>query len=384
VRHGLPLLPSAGAAAAPDITAIMLSDPNAMSQDEFGSAGAISGNTLVVGAPDVDFDGNSNQGVAYVFVKSGSAWVQAAELIGSDGRPEDEFGAAVAIAVNGTVVVGAPDKDSGAGEAYVFLAPAGGWKPGTTVYSTSTILADSKPNNSFFNFGYSVAITGNGDYVVVGEPQYYFGYNPGTVYVYASPAWSLQASIHASKTPGDSFGYSVAVSGTTIVAGAPFANHAYSMQAPDLQPVELTPTGSADNYGKSVAISASGNTIVVGASYSDGAYVFTSASGLWSQVAELTPSDGSSSEFGTSVATIGSAVVVGAPDYTSSPYTSAGAVYLFEEPSSGWTNASGPAAYTGMTLQDYLGISLSMSGSTAIVGATGFNSFEGEAVVLSP
>ena len=42
--------------------------------DNFGGSVAISGNTVVVGAPDATVGGNSGQGAAYVFTESGSGW----------------------------------------------------------------------------------------------------------------------------------------------------------------------------------------------------------------------------------------------------------------------------------------------------------------------
>jgi hypothetical protein len=366
------------------ITSITLSDPNGMTNDSFGASVAISGNTLVVGAPDTTYNGNPDQGTAYVFVKTSGGWMEAAQLIASDGAFPDEFGSAVAIASNGTVVVGAPNKvvkgNPAAGEAYVFEAPSGGWKPGTNVV-VNTIPPLTGAEGITDEFGYSVAISSNATDVIVGEPQYPSGYGPGTVYAFASPSWGLAAKFNSkNKSDGDSFGYSVGISGTTIVAGAPGVNEAYAIQVPSLMQTEFSVPGG-DEFGLSVAIS--GTTIAVGAPYSEAAYVFTSTRGVWSQVAELTPSDSTSGEFGSSVATIGSAVLVGGPEYSSSTVSFAGGVYLFTKAMGGWGNQSGAAVVTGTNASEHLGNSMSISGETAVVGAYGFNSFEGEALVLS-
>jgi hypothetical protein len=76
---------------------------------------ALSGSTAVVGAPG----NNSFTGAAYVFARSGAAWSQQAELTASDSADGDSFGSSVALAKS-TSVVGAPDKDSFTGAAYVF------------------------------------------------------------------------------------------------------------------------------------------------------------------------------------------------------------------------------------------------------------------------
>ena len=78
----------------------------------FGDSVSISGNTVVVGAPDATIGSNSQQGAAYVFTESGSGWAnmtQTAKLTASDGAAGDAFGISVSISGN-TVVVGAPGR----------------------------------------------------------------------------------------------------------------------------------------------------------------------------------------------------------------------------------------------------------------------------------
>ena len=60
--------------------------------DVFGNSVAISGNTAVIGAYYDDVGSNSNQGSAYVFVRSGTSWSQQAKLTASDGAASDYFG----------------------------------------------------------------------------------------------------------------------------------------------------------------------------------------------------------------------------------------------------------------------------------------------------
>ena len=69
------------------------------------------------------------------------------------------------------------------------------------------------------NFGYSVAISGST--AVVGAP--FKNSNKGTVYVFthSGSTWSKQAELTASDAfPGADFGFSVAISGSTLVVGA--------------------------------------------------------------------------------------------------------------------------------------------------------------------
>ena len=80
-----------------------LAVPNAASLD-FGVSVSISGNTVVVGAPNAD----GRHGAAYVYVEPGNGWASSnsptATLTASDGATGDNFGASVSISGN-TVVV---------------------------------------------------------------------------------------------------------------------------------------------------------------------------------------------------------------------------------------------------------------------------------------
>jgi hypothetical protein len=78
------------------------------SNDLFGGSVAISdnGDEAVVGAPNETVDGHANQGAAFLFMRSGTAWMEQTEFTASDGAANDFFGAAVAISGD-TVVVGA-------------------------------------------------------------------------------------------------------------------------------------------------------------------------------------------------------------------------------------------------------------------------------------
>jgi hypothetical protein len=91
----------------------------------FGSSVAISGDTVVVGALGDNIGPNPDQGAAYVFVKPSGSWTTTstftAKLTASDGAVDDYFGSSVAVSGD-TVVVGAPVFAEAArpGAAYVF------------------------------------------------------------------------------------------------------------------------------------------------------------------------------------------------------------------------------------------------------------------------
>jgi hypothetical protein len=146
----------------------------------------------------------------------------------------------------------------------------------------------------------------------------------GAAYVFtrSGSTWSQQAQLAFSGAAADDYiGWSVAVTGSTAVIGAPGADSgtgaAYVFTRSGStwsQQAELTTSGTV-GAGRSVAIS--GSTVVVGAPGTDSntgaAYVFTRSGSTWSQQAELTASDAAeSTQFGFSVALTGSTAMVGA------------------------------------------------------------------------
>jgi hypothetical protein len=182
---------------------------------------------------------------------------------------------------------------------------------------------------------------------------------------------------------GDSFGGSVSISGTTAIVGArhqnPFSSHdsgsAYLFDTvTGLQVAKLMGinAGSDDDFGTSVWIS--GTTAIVGATrdddsgpFSGAAYLFDAVTGL--QIARLLPSDGETGDaFGTSVSIIGTTAIVGAPGDDDND-TNSGAAYLFDTVTGLQIAKLSPS---DGALGDGFGGSVSISSnSTAIIGAPG-------------
>jgi hypothetical protein len=95
---------------------------------QFGHAVAISGNTMVIGAP-FDSTKAAFAGAASVFVLNGSTWTQQAILLASDGAANDKFGYSVGVSQE-TIVIGAYQADalfSNGGAAYVFIRSGTTW-----------------------------------------------------------------------------------------------------------------------------------------------------------------------------------------------------------------------------------------------------------------
>jgi len=158
---------------------IKLIASDGMADDVFGTSCAISGDTVVIGARSADSDTGANSGAAYVFVRSGSSWLQQAKLTAGDGASGDQFGNSVAISGD-TLVVGAYlDDDAGmdSGSAYVFVRSGSSWLQQAKLTAGDGAATDI--------FGSSVAISG--DTAVVGA---YLdddaGMDSGSAYIYQS------------------------------------------------------------------------------------------------------------------------------------------------------------------------------------------------------
>ena len=185
-----------------------------------GASIAVSGDTIVAGA----YGHNNFQGVAYVFSKPSGGWTdmtQTGELSASDGKGSADFGFSSAISGN-TIVEGAVGAADSKGAAYIFVEPGTGWENMT---QTAELRAPNGQSGS--SFGQSAAI--GGSVVVIGAPGATVGSNQeqGAAYLFVRPGSGWRNESNAQQLTAsdgaafDVFGASSAISGTTIVAGAP-------------------------------------------------------------------------------------------------------------------------------------------------------------------
>ena len=134
---------------------------------------------------------------------------------------------------------------------------------------------------------------------------------------------------------------------------------------------------ASDNFGWSVAIS--GDTVVVGATLEDpnnitdagSVYIFTRSGTTWTQQAKIQASDAQASDqFGESVAIDGDTVVVSAQYEDPGNITTAGSAYIFTRSGTTWTQQAKLVASDYQT-NDYFGVKVAISGDTVVVGANG-------------
>jgi hypothetical protein len=363
-----------------------LTASDAAAGDYFGGSVSISGDTVVVGAR-FDDDAGSNSGSAYVFQRTGTSWSQQAKLTGGDSGALGLLGTSVAIDGD-TILAGATSAHNPQGEAYVFVRSGTTWSQQTKLHSRG---------ESFDRFGRFVDI--DGDTAVVGSYQSNdAGFdNAGSAYIFvrSGTTWTRQAVLTASDAAAfDLFGENVAISGDTVVVGArnddagTDSGSAYVFQRTGTtwtQQAKLTASDAAagDIFGFSVSIS--GDTIVVGGHGNDdvcpsdidcnsgSAYVFQRTGTTWTEQAKLTASDAAAGDFfGYSVAISGDTAVVGAFRDDGAcpldPSCNSGSAYVFHRTGTTWTQQAKLAA-SDAAAGDEFGISVSIDGNTAVVGA---------------
>lgn len=366
-------------------TAGRVTASDGLQADAFGSSVAISGNTAIIGAVWDDFGPNSAQGSAYIFVRVGGAWVEQQKIFAPDGADGDEFGWRVAVSGE-TAIVGAWKSDLPGGfiqgSAYIFV------RNGTAWTLQQKITAPDAASNDMF--GSSVAISG--ETVIVGAEQDDIGTNnnQGSAYVFvrSGTAWTLQQKLTvADGSAFDAFGGGIAMSGETAIIGASGDDvGANSNQGSAYvfvrngttwsQQQQLTAADGAaqDTFGYSLAIS--GETVIVASLFDDvganvdqgSAYIFVRNGSVWTQQQKLTAADGAANDWlGWGVGISGETAIIGSPRSDVSA-TNQGAAYTFVRSGSTWTQLQKIVA-PDAAANDEFGQAVGMSGETAVVGA---------------
>jgi len=301
----------------------LLTASNQTNEALFGSSVAIDGDTIVVGAR---YGNNPNPisrtGTANVFEHQGSDWVETAFLRPADGSVWDQFGSSVAVSGQ-IVVVGAPYHGT-CGAAYVFEKTAGNWW-----WSDTLVPTDCSPGQWF---GSAVAVIDGDafDLIAVGaDGDDELGNNAGALYVFLSfgDDWFDTPKVLADDgAAGDSLGSCIAVDEVTVAAGAPGdddqgsgAGSVYLFESLvftwiQQQEIHATDGDALDGFGASVALEP--GVLFAGAPGSMGvgaAYVFERYNDHWYQSAMVTNAVLGDDRFGRSVGVSQAVFVAGAP-----------------------------------------------------------------------
>ncbi len=357
--------------------------------DSLGYAVAISSDTALIGA-NWDNDNGAQSGSAYVFRFNAldtprSRWVQVQKLLASDGDTDDRFGAALAVEGD-TAVIGAFAVDGG-GAAYLFRLDA---DTSTWIEKQKLLASDREVGD---HFGISVEISGDVAVIGAhGDDDNGANSGSAYIFRFDSKSriWVEEQKLLASDgAGGDGFGSSVAVFADTVIVGAGGDDNKKGINAGSAYVFRFDPVGPGGwtqqqkllafdtavvgSFGFSVSIS--GDAAVIGALLSDdrsAAYVFRfdGESSQWLPEQKLVPSDGSAGDqFGRSVAIDGDTAVIGAwAGDANGPYT--GPAYVFRYSGSRWVEQQqllpAPNPWTA-----FFGWSVAIDGDTTVISAHG-------------
>jgi hypothetical protein len=299
----------------------------------FSVALSANGDTALIGAPEDD----GGVGAAWVFTRTGSTWTQQGEKLTGAGEEErGEFGYSVALSANGdTALIGAEKNHNFVGAAWVFTRTGSTWTQQGEKLTGSA--EESSPSGVYF--GRSVALSADGDTALIGGPQ-----NEGEV----GAAWVFTRS-----------GEKWAQQGSKLTGAGQF---------------------SEGNFGESVALSGEGDTAIIGApvesippDYDEvgSVYVFTRSGTKWTQQgAKFTGTGelGENSYFGTSLALSanGDTALVGGEDDN----TNVGAAWVFTRSGETWSQQGPKLTGSGESGEGYFGhsVALSAEGNIALIG----------------
>lgn len=364
--------------------------------DRFGHAVAIAdeGEVLLVGAPEADENG-VDSGVAYVFRRGDSGWVQNATLTPDDGGSRQRFGAAADVSTHGDVaIVGARRRRRSApeGGAYVFEFDGSTWtqtaKLDATDPADESLLEVEGGRLRTFVLGAAVALDGAAETAVVGDPfMSPPGANDGGALVFERDGndWTLVGVPRNREVGSQHFGTAVDIAngGEPAVVSAPVPGGistsdpgGYARVVPRdggswTPTVRLEAGGGdpTDELGASVACNAACDRVIAGdpadAADRGSVVVFELIDGEWSEVAALSADDGrAGDEFGNAVAfdDSGTTAIAGAPGADHRDEANTGVAYLFRE-------IDGDLVETDELLVEDAGRDAEFGAATAIAGS---------------
>ncbi len=195
-----------------------LIDPTGANADDFGTSVCISGNRIIVGAYADDNGAVSNQGSACIYQLNGSTWVLMQKILDATGASQDNFGTSVSISGD-FAIIGAPADDNGAffsqGSASVYRYLGGNW--------ILSIRTTNPSGRSAVYWGTSVAVSGNS--VIIGAPGDIVGTTSGqgtvSFFDFNGSNWLYAGKYSEPNRVGaDAFGTSVSISGDYAIVGA--------------------------------------------------------------------------------------------------------------------------------------------------------------------
>jgi hypothetical protein len=328
-----------------------------MDGDSFGSAVAISGDSVIIGALN-----RGIAGAAYVFFRDGGRWRQQGSAL-VPAMAEYPTGAKVALAGDIAVI-------GGYRSAFVFVRTNGVWAE----EGTGLVPADEG-----VRFANTLAVGVWGDTAIVGVPETTVGENhqQGAAYIFVrrSNTWTQQGPglVASDGFPGQRLGSSVAISNDTALVGSGRGAYVFVRSEET-----WTQEGGALVLGTgTTTVALDGDTALVHTGYVSAGRVdtFIRSGTAWLATGPTLLSSQSrmGDAFGTSLALAGTLAIIGDPALDVGANDGQGAVLVFTRTAEAWTAVGEPLIDVEGASGDYFGMALATSGNTVMVG-TGWKS----------
>ncbi len=286
--------------------------PDLVAAQGFASSVVVAGDEVLVAEPG---GGENGGGIVYIYTQSGGDWVETGSIAHPEPSENDGFGMNLAVAGDRLLVAAVNPRAPESATVQTFTRTADGWT------HDGQLAAEGVPEGMIL--GVSLAL--GGDLAAVGGTSQTGG---GTVVVFRQQdgGWMQQAVLADPVAEGPSgFGGALAISGGTLVVGAPLV-----------------------------------------ASRAGGAYVYEDGEEGWDMTAEIESDGGESAFFGISAAFDADRILIG----SGSPFGEPGRVVAFARDGDEWTEAGRLAAFDGSS-GDQFGATMATDGQTLWVGAPG-------------
>jgi hypothetical protein len=359
-------------------------------QQGFSVSLSADGNTAIVGGKA----DNSNQGAAWIYIRSGGIWTQqGGKLVGTGNTGASQQGISVSLSADGnTALVGGNADNTNRGAAWIYTRSGSTWtQQGTKLVGTGNVGASQQ--------GISVSLSADGNTAMVGG--YIDNNQIGAAWVYtrSGVTWTQQGTklVGTGNVGAARQGVSVSLSadGNTAIVGGYADNtqqgaawvYIRSGSTWTQQGAKLIGTGNtgAASQGISVSLSADGNTALVGGYTNNAnqgaAWVYTRSGATWTQQGAKLVGTGNTgaASFGYSVSLSadGNTAVVGG--YSNS--SNVGGTWIYTRLGATWTQQGSRFVGTGSSNLPQQGwsVSLSADGNTSIVGGYTDNTGQGAA-----
>lgn len=247
------------------------------------------------------------------------------------------------------------------------------------------------------NFGYSVALSGDGNTIIIGAFQHDTAKGSAYIYIRNGNTWIFQSKLlPIDNTYGDYFGVSVSLSydGNTAIIGAHGDDSVKGSAYIFIRNTNIWTEQSklvagdgitGDHFGYAVDISGDGNTAIISAYVDDGykgsVYIFSKDGITWNQHSKLIPINAEAGDvigYSVGIDYTGNTVIISSHGNDTASGVDTGSAYVFSKISNIWTEQI-ELITSDATTNDVLGVSVSISGdgNTILVGVIGDDGVNG-------